>query len=62
MTTKSVSELEAIISELSVTPQRVNEFFSGDPEERARAGIAILQTEHNHEELVEQIIERIKLD
>merc|ERR1711892_492033 len=61
MATKSLAELDEIMADFDLTPGRIQQFFSGEPEERARAGIAILQTEHSHAELVEELVDRIKL-
>lgn len=39
MAAKSLAELDDIMAEFDLTPQRIAQFFSGEPEERARAGI-----------------------
>merc|ERR1711868_183896 len=62
MAAKSLAELDDIMAEFDLTPQRIAQFFSGEPEERARAGIAILQTEHSHDQLVGEIVDKLKLD
>ena len=62
MATKSLAELDEIMSTFDLTPSRIQQFFSGEAEERARAGIAILQSEHSHGLLVDEIVEQIKHD
>jgi len=57
MATKSVSELDKLIEEHQLSSTTIENFFSTNQEDRARAGLAILTSEN--QKILETIVDTL---